>query len=99
MMTLRNLVLATIGGLLIGQSFCMTGITHIAAVVFLLGCSILFFANDSPLLCVGSSAAIIPPASYALLVFIPELPGSVASVVAFFLHLIWCDQLLKRSDP
>ncbi|MGL6448829.1 hypothetical protein ACSZNO_21120 [Aeromonas veronii] len=98
-MTLRNLVLATIGGLLVGQSFCMTGITHIAAVVFLIGCSILFFANGSRLFCVGSSAAIIPPASYALLTFIPELPGSVAPLIVFFLHLIWCDQLLKRSDP
>ncbi|MGL5538817.1 MAG: hypothetical protein ACRDC0_16570 [Aeromonas veronii] len=99
MMTLRNLVLATIGGLLIGQSFCMAGIAHIAAVVFLLGCSILFFTSSEKLLCVGSSAAIIPPASYALLTFTPELPSGVASLIAFFLHLIWCDQLLKRSDP
>lgn len=97
-MTLRNLVLATIGGLLVGQSFCMAGVPHIASVVFLLGCSILFFASGAGLFCVGASAAIIPPASYALLVIIPNMPTGVASLMAFFAHLIWCDQLLKRSD-
>lgn len=97
MMTLRNLVMATIGGLLVGQSFCMAGVPHIAAVVFLLGCSILFFAGGAGLFCVGASAAIIPPASCELLVITPNMPTGVASLLVFFAHLIWCDQLLKRS--